>query len=685
MLAYFCKYVPEELMQAFDTEIVCMEPHVTSFTQADALMHPNMCSFSKAVLEEFERGISTPPMQVCKALSDAEGGCLCQRELKAPTDRSQSDCVHEQVAKADCESPLYTQDYEGMIFTSCCDSSRRLYDILCQQFPDKFFFCLDLPRKINDFAVTLYTKQLQKLIDAYADFSGKAFSEQKLLEICRERAAEQKRIETGKEQDTEQKTESDTQDFDAAAYQTTAPVDHTSIASGLADNQANTSPMNGLRIALVGARPGSEIRQLITDHQAQITLDLTCTGIQRSYDLNSEQILAAYAHALLDQLPCMRMAAASNRQRILEAYEDRIDGIIYHTVKFCDIYAYEYTKLHETSSLPILKIETDATAQCGGQILTRLEAFLESLRTQKGESMLFKNKRQQSENCSTGAQDSASDSVTVNPQNANVTNATNTPVYVMGIDSGSTSTNAVILNGNREIVATAVIRTGAKSGESAQRILEEILQKANLQRENVTKIVSTGYGRVSIPFADENVTEISCHGKGAHYLNPEIRTILDIGGQDSKAIHLNEKGDVTDFVMNDKCAAGTGRFLEMMARTLEVDISELGPLSLKSTKNIEISSMCSVFAESEVISLIAQNKETSDIAHGIHMAIAAKAISLIRRVGLEPGYMMTGGVAKNPGMVQVLEEQLKAPLFISEDPEIVGALGAALYGLEDIL
>ncbi len=597
MLAYFCKYVPEELLQAFDTELVCIEPHVTNFTQADALMHPNMCSFSKAVLEEFEK-----------------------------------------------------QDYEGMIFTSCCDSSRRLYDILCRQFPDKFFFCLDLPRKINDFAVTLYTKQLQKLIDAYAAFSGKTFSEQKLLEICKKRLAEQKLSENGKEHTAEKQL-------------------------------ANDSQINGLRIALVGARPGSEIRQLIIDHQTEITLDLTCTGMERNYNLPSDQTLHAYAHALLDQLPCMRMAAASNRQRILEAYEDRIDGIIYHTVKFCDIYAYEYTKLHETSNLPILKIETDATAQCGGQILTRLEAFLESLRIQKGESMLFKNKRQQSENCSDETKDSVSDSVAADEKQKVQTDI---PVYVMGIDSGSTSTNAVILNEKRELIASAVIRTGAKSGESAQRILEEILQKANLQRSDLSKIVSTGYGRVSIPFADETITEISCHGKGAHYLNPEIRTILDIGGQDSKAIHLNEKGDVTDFVMNDKCAAGTGRFLEMMARTLEVDITELGPLSLQSTKNIEISSMCSVFAESEVISLIAQNKETSDIAHGIHMAIAAKAMSLIRRVGLEPGYMMTGGVAKNPGVVKVLEEQLKAPLFISEEPEIVGALGAALYGLEEI-
>lgn len=600
MLAYFCKYVPEEIFQSMDTEIVCMEPHVTNFTQADALMHPNMCSFSKAVLEEFE-----------------------------------------------------TQDYEGMIFTSCCDSSRRLYDIFRQQFPDKFFFCLDLPRKINDFAVTLYERQLQKLIDAYVTFSGKTYSEEKLLQVCKMRSDREKEDVTVQKDPVADRTENQ-------------------------EERANTNISDQrkypdqISIALVGARPGTEIRQLITDHQAEIVLDLTCTGISRNYELESEDILHAYAHALLDQLPCMRMAAASNRQRILEAYEDRIDGIIYHTVKFCDIYAYEYTRLHETSKLPILKIETDATDQCAGQILTRLEAFLESLCAQKGESMILQNKRQQLKKESMNKTQPTGDIEQKKDR------------YVMGIDSGSTSTNAVILNSRKEIIASSVIRTGAKSGESAQRILDEILQKAQLQRSDLSKIVSTGYGRVSIPFADENVTEISCHGKGAHYLNPQIRTILDIGGQDSKAIHLNEKGDVTDFVMNDKCAAGTGRFLEMMARTLEVDIAELGPLSLKSTENIEISSMCSVFAESEVISLIAQNKETSDIAHGIHMAIAAKAISLMRRVGLEPGYMMTGGVAKNPGVVRVLEEQLKAPLFISDEPEIVGALGAALYGLENL-
>ena len=258
-------------------------------------------------------------------------------------------------------------------------------------------------------------------------------------------------------------------------------------------------------------------------------------------------------------------------------------------------------------------------------------------------------------------------------------------VYVLGIDSGSTSTNAVIMDKNKKIIAYDVIRTGAKSIESAQIILENILNKANLKREDLSLIVSTGYGRVSITYADESVTEISCHGKGAHYFNPKIRTILDIGGQDSKAISLNEKGDVKDFVMNDKCAAGTGRFLEMMAKTLDIPISDLGPLSLNRNEKIDITSMCSVFAESEVISLIANNKEKCDIIHGIHNSIASKSYSLLKRVGLEKEFMMTGGVAKNLGVVKAVEDKIGSKLYICEEPEIVGATGAALYALEKLI
>lgn len=339
------------------------------------------------------------------------------------------------------------------------------------------------------------------------------------------------------------------------------------------------------------------------------------------------------------------------RDELIEKYARSVDGIIYHTVQFCDNYSYEYAWLKKVLDAPMLQLETDYTKQSYGQVLTRIEAFLESL-------------------------DSGKEKRRPAPKGEKK------DMYVMGIDSGSTSTNAVIMDGERNIVASSVVRTGAKSGESAQRILGEILEKAGLKREDISWIVSTGYGRVSIDFADENVTEISCHGRGAHYFNPSVRTILDIGGQDSKAIHLNEAGEVTDFVMNDKCAAGTGRFLEMIARTLEIDVDELGPEALRSTEDIEITSMCSVFAESEVISLIANNKEKADIANGVCRAIAGKAYSLLKRVGMEETFMMTGGVAKNPGVVRAVEEKIQSRLYICPEPEIVGAAGAALYALD---
>lgn len=568
MLGYVCKYTPVELLESMGVEMKRIEPSVTEFTQADTLMHANICSYTKAVLED-----------------------------------------------------IMENDYEGVILTTCCDSIRRLYDTLKNEFPDKFFFLIDIPRKVNDFAETLFERQMNALLHAYSDFSGHTFDEKKFYAMMQGKIALRKK----------------------ETKQSLTPV--------LEKNNQNT-----LNIGIMGARCNNEIRTLLAEHHANLLFDFTCTGISRDYALSENAILASYSHALLNQIPCMRMLEATNRSTLLDGFSDRLDGIIYHTVKFCDSYSYEYTDLKSHTNLPVLLVETDSTKQCIGQIRTRVEAFLEELQAANGisskEIIEIRRKEQ--------------------------------PMYTLGIDSGSTSTNAVILDENKNIRAFCVLRTGAKSSQSANAVLEDVLTKANLKKEDLTRIVSTGYGRVSIPFADTTVTEISCHGKGAHFLFPSVHTILDIGGQDSKAIRLNDNGEVIDFVMNDKCAAGTGRFLEMMARSLEISIDELGPVSLKSKENIEISSMCSVFAESEVISLIAQNKEIADIAHGIHTAIAKKAISLMKRVGLTGDFMMTGGVAKNPGVVDILEKELKSKLFIYKEPEIVGALGAALYGLEEL-
>lgn len=254
--------------------------------------------------------------------------------------------------------------------------------------------------------------------------------------------------------------------------------------------------------------------------------------------------------------------------------------------------------------------------------------------------------------------------------------------YYAGIDSGSTSTDVVILDKNREIISSVIMPTGAGAANGAERALEEALKQAKLNREDLDAVVTTGYGRTAISDGDKSITEITCHARGAHFLDPRVRTVVDIGGQDSKVIRLNEDGSVKNFVMNDKCAAGTGRFLEMMAKTMEMSLDELSQVGLSYQEDITISSMCTVFAESEVVSLIAQNKATDDIVHGLNKAVAVKTAALTRRVGGEEKFMMTGGVSKNKGLVKTLEEKLGTKLVISDKAQLCGALGAALFAAD---
>ena len=208
------------------------------------------------------------------------------------------------------------------------------------------------------------------------------------------------------------------------------------------------------------------------------------------------------------------------------------------------------------------------------------------------------------------------------------------------------------------------------------RVFEDMLES------DIDAVITTGYGRETIGASDASVTEITCHARGAHFLCPNARTVIDIGGQDSKVIRIDENGAVVNFVMNDKCAAGTGRFLEMMARTLELSMSEMSELGLRWKKDVTISSMCTVFAESEVVSLIAENTPPEDIIHGLNMAVAGKTVSLAKRLGGVPDYVMTGGVAQNRGVVKALEEKLGAPIAVPKEAQLCGALGAALIALD---
>ena len=250
-----------------------------------------------------------------------------------------------------------------------------------------------------------------------------------------------------------------------------------------------------------------------------------------------------------------------------------------------------------------------------------------------------------------------------------------------GLDIGSITTESVILKEN-QILSSVIIPTGANSRRAAERSLAAALEQARWRTEDVAAIVTTGYGRASFPGATRRITEITCHARGAFFVLPSTRTVIDIGGQDSKVIRLDRQGRNVDFQMNDKCAAGTGRFLEVMAHALEVKVEELGKLSLGAPRTIKISSMCTVFAESEVVSLIADNQPREVIIRGLHDSIADRIFGMVNRVGIEQEVTLTGGVAKNQGVVRALEERLGVKLFIPPEPQIIGALGAALLAQE---
>ncbi len=448
MFAYTCKYTPISILEAFDEVPVKINSTAYSFDKSDALMHPNMCTYCKALLENL----------------------------------------------MNCNS-------NQLILMNCCDSMRRLYDVLKYQSNIKYLYMIDLPHKNNCCSRILLKESFIKFIDNYEKFSNKKFNIEK-FKLSIEK--------------------------------------HITHSNNLNNNYNNS-------IALLGGRCDEPFVNIIENYIGSSVLNLTCTGENFIFDklpnLSSvDELILWYAEAILSQIPCMRMSDISCRKKLILSND--ILGIIYNTVKFCDYYSFEYASIKNKINIPILKLETDYTNQSRGQLKTRVEAFIEKLKKQR----------------------KPIDKTPYNPKNN---------YYVAGIDIGSTSTNVVILDKDKNIISYSIVSTGAKSIHGAKTALDDALKKAHISKDNIKYIVSTGYGRINIPFANENITEITCHGIAAHYLNPNVRTVIDIGGQDSKVIKLDDKGNIKDFAMNDKCAAGTGRFLDMMARTLQINIDEM--------------------------------------------------------------------------------------------------------------
>jgi predicted CoA-substrate-specific enzyme activase len=252
--------------------------------------------------------------------------------------------------------------------------------------------------------------------------------------------------------------------------------------------------------------------------------------------------------------------------------------------------------------------------------------------------------------------------------------------YFAGIDVGSTMTKAVILDNG--LIASVIGPTGAEHRRLANKVMEEALSKAGIPFRSITYIVSTGYGRINVPFADKQVTEITCHAKGISNLFPEAKTIIDIGGQDCKAIKINAVGKPIDFIMNDKCAAGSGRFVEVIADTLGIRLDEVGKLSLQAKNPARISNICTIWAQQEVAARLSEGVSIPDLLAGIHQSLADRITRMVNRLRIEEAVVLTGGGGKNKGLVKALSKQLGHEILVPEEPLITGALGAALLGRE---
>lgn len=486
-----------------------------------------------------------------------------------------------------------------LVLVNCCDTIRSVCDVLEDSGKLDFLYMIDILHSDGTCSRERTALQLKKLAEAYSAYRGVPFQADKFRKAF-----------------------------------------------------LPPKKMNAPHISVLGARMGTELFEMVQDVMPFPVENDSCVnnrsvGSAPPPDTEDFDVLMEwYAGELLAQIPCMRMMDHTGRRQL---YNDpNLRGIIYHTVKFCDFYSFEYAEIKNHAAAPILKIESDYTVQSSGQLMTRLEAFAESLAPAE--------KKGKEKKMGKG--------------------------YFAGIDSGSTSTDVVILDKEKQIVTGIILPTGAGAAIGAERALEEALKDAKLKREDIDTLVTTGYGRSAISDGDKSITEITCHARGAHYLDPSVRTVVDIGGQDSKVICIDENGGVVNFVMNDKCAAGTGRFLEMMAQTMELSLEELSRRGLHYKEDITISSMCTVFAESEVVSLIAQNKAPDDIVHGLNKAVAVKTAALAKRVGGKAPYMMTGGVSKNKGLVKTLEEKLGASMVVSDKAQLCGALGAALFAAD---
>ena len=557
MIHYVCKYTPVELLNAFGEECAVLEEMPENFEMSDQIAHANLCGFGKSVIQAVLEG-----------------------------------------------------KVKQLVLVNCCDSARRVYDIVESTGKCKFLYMLDLPHEDNECEKVKYAQAIMRLKKAYEKFSGKTFDKEAFL-------------------------------------------------NSFTENETEMKPY----IGLMGVRVTGILEKMIRDNIQMDVDNLTCTGgrqlavvPEQMRQMDEEKMFLAYADALLCQIPCFRM---NNNTRRNQLYLDpNLKGIIYHTIKFCDYYGFEYASIKKNIKVPLLKIETDFTSQSAGQLLTRIQAFAETI---EGSEDMDPGK-----GISEEARKKMESGI----------------YYVAGIDSGSTSTDVVILDQDGKIKSTMIIPTGGGAMMSAEKSLDLAVEKAGIKEEEIVRIVTTGYGRAYIESGDDSITEITCHAKGAHYLNPNVRTVIDIGGQDIKCFKIHN-GAIDNIFLNEACSSGCGSFLQTFANALGYEIADFAKLGLFAKRPVDLGSRCTVFMNSSVKQAQKDGATIEDISAGLSLSVVKNALYKVIRASspdeLGKRVVVQGGTFLNDAVLRAFEQEMGVEVVRPNIAGLMGAYGAALY------
>ena len=528
-------------------------------------------------------------------------------------------------AKTVYQKGMELDSNDCLLIVDSCDAMRRVGDLL-DELSLANVFILRLPWKRDGEAVRFLAAEIQRLV-YFLESSGISTDLREGIRRFNELVdfvqANEKRLAAEDLTDLYFQALNGMQATYTSKYGATAGKSRLAITGGITD---------------IGALDAA-----VEKAGGMIVANDTCLGGRPFSEKTQEKPdpLHAVAERLLKwRSPCARFSEGEFRSN------GEVDATVFVVPKFCDFY--DFVRPNDGKS--VYRIELDYPINSQGQLSTRIGALMEknSVRSvspsKEGMKMLF-----------------------------------------AGVDSGSTTTNGVLIDKEGRIIFSKTLKTGVRASNTAEALIAEMTEVASKEGKRIGKCVSTGYGRLLVSSASDRITEISCHARGVFALFPEARGIIDIGGQDSKVIRLSPDGNVDDFAMNDKCAAGTGRFLEVTASALELEIDEMALLARKRNKDVSISSVCTVFAESEVVSLIGMGERIENISSGLFRAIAKRVGAMYSRLGSPVPLVFTGGVARNSGVVDALKELFGTEIIVPEAPEIVGAFGAALIARDSVV